>query len=83
MKLSDEILALMRNQSTFTTWGFTIMGFREVALILKKKSVSVNNVMRALERKGILADSGVVGPRGVSTQWSDRGYKLVNENFKK
>ena len=33
MTLSEEILKLMREKDTFTIWGFTTMGYREVTAL--------------------------------------------------
>ena len=70
MNLKDKILEVMKAESSYSAWGWTIMGYREIARIINEKPISVSNSMRSMERKDILR---LVGSKD---QWGDTRFEL-------
>lgn len=76
-ELQNEILILMESQSTFDnpSWGFSAMGFREVAKIINKRSIATSNAMRKMLVKGIFFDSTS------KDRWDDTTFFLANPKY--
>ena len=70
MGLKDKILEVMKTDSSYSAWGWSIMGYREISSIINEKPISVSNSMRAMERNGILT---LVGGKD---QWDDTRFQL-------
>ena len=74
MNLKDKILDVMKADNSYSAWGWSIMGYREISSIINEKPISVSNSMRAMERKGILT---LVGSKD---RWDDTKFELKGKN---
>lgn len=78
-ELQNKILKYMRSMDTYNLpmWGFSAIGYRELAKILDLKPITVSNSMRALLNKGVFYMSRA------KNQYDDTTYFLKNPNINK
>jgi hypothetical protein len=55
--LQKKIIDYMKNMTSYKTWGFSAIGYREYARINKLNTIAVSNAMRSLLKNGIFNDS--------------------------
>ena len=75
--LQEKIVVLFEAQSTFTIWGFSAMGHREVAHLLNISPASASNSMRSLYNTGYFYN------KTSRDEWDETTYYFVNANQKK
>lgn len=77
-KLQKDILDIMKSQDGYNnpSWGFSAMGYREIAEILNKNPTSINNSMLNLYNKGVFVN------RRSKNRWDDFKYYLNNPKYK-
>jgi hypothetical protein len=75
--LQQRIIDLFKSEDTYENpqWGFSALGYREVARILSIPAISASNAMKALLNKGVFSQSYA------KNQWDDTTYFLKKPNI--
>lgn len=73
--LQKEIIDYMENMTSYNTWGFSAIGYREYARINKLNTIAVSNAMRSLLKNGVFNESRC------KDMYSDTIYYLKNKNY--